>query len=127
MQLKRNISLVYLSLVPFVTAVFGFGVGHISYTIYIPVWIVNVCVMVAAAWVLGLKVIKNNDTERKQLTLGSFFLIIPWILISIFFGFGPPPETAAEWVATAAEQQVRYSILIIAGVFIAFGFVFCDK
>jgi hypothetical protein len=68
-------------------------------------------------------VIRKEDSEKKDLALGSFSLIIPWILISIFFGFGPPPENAAAWVATATEQQVRYSILVIAGVFIAFGSV----
>jgi hypothetical protein len=120
--LKRNISQLYLTLVPVVTAITGFGVGHISYKIYLPVWIVNVCLMVTTSWILGLNVARKNDDERKQLALGSFFLIIPWMLISIFFGFGPPPENATEWVATATEQQVRYSILIFAGVFVAFGF-----
>jgi hypothetical protein len=109
-------------MVPVVTAILGFGIGHISNKIYIPVWIINACFMSTAAWVLGLNVIRKNDIEKKHVALGSFFLVVPWILISIFFGFGPPPENAAEWVTTAAEQQVRYSILILAGVFIAFGF-----
>ncbi|MBZ5855504.1 hypothetical protein [Flavihumibacter profundi] len=78
--------------------------------------------MVTAAWFLGLNVIRKNDLEKKHLAFGAFFLVIPWILVSIFFGFGPPPGNAKEWVATATEQQVRYSILVIAGVFIAFGF-----
>ena len=120
-QLKRNVSQIYLILVPFLTAIVGFGVSNISYKIYLPIWIINVCLMVTAAWVLGLNVIKNNDIEKKHLALGAFFLIIPWILVSIFFGFGPPPEKAAEWVATATVQQVRYSMLITSGVFIAFG------
>lgn len=53
---------------------------------------------------------------------GAFLLIVPWILISMFFGLGPPPDTAKEWVATATEQQVRYSMLAVAGIFVALGF-----
>ena len=41
----------------------------------------------------------------------------------MFAGLGPPPHTSAEWTATAKEQQVRYFMLVISGVFIAFGFV----
>jgi hypothetical protein len=119
---KGNLGLVYLSLVPVITAILGFGIGHINYRIYLPCWILNVCLMVTAAWFLGLNVIRKNDLEKKHLAFGAFFLVIPWILVSIFFGFGPPPGNAKEWVATATEQQVRYSILVIAGVFIAFGF-----
>jgi hypothetical protein len=54
--------------------------------------------------------------------MAAFFLIVPWILISMFAGLGPPPETAGEWTLTAKEQQVRYFMLVISGVFIAFGF-----
>jgi hypothetical protein len=121
-SLSKKASLIYLSLVPLVTAILGFGVGHISYTIYLPVWIINVCLMTTAAWVLGLNVVRNADTEKRELALGAFFLIVPWILVSIFFGFGPPPSTATEWTGTAVEQQVRYSILVVAGIFIVFGF-----
>lgn len=121
LPLKRNVSQAYLILVPILTAALGFGVGHISYTIYLPVWIANVCLMIIAAWILGLHAIKKGDMAKKRMATGAFFLIVPTMLVSIFFGFGPPPEKAADWVSTAAEQQVRYSILVIAGIFIAFG------
>lgn len=118
----KLLSLIYLSAVPFLTAIFGFGIGHISYKLYLPIWILNVCLMLTASWHLGLNAMKNNTDEKKHHALGALFLIIPWILVSIFFGFGPPPEKMTDWVATATEQQVRYSILIVAGIFIAFGF-----
>jgi len=121
-NLKRNVSQIYLTLVPFLVAILGFGVGYISYKIYLPIWIINVCLMVIAAWILGAHVIRNHDVEKKHLVVIASFLIVPWILISIFFGMGPPPDTAAGWVATATEQQVRYSILLIGGVLITFGF-----
>lgn len=119
---RKSVSLFYLSAVPFLTALLGFGVGHISYKLYLPIWLLNVCLMVFACWQLGLKAIKNNGVEKKHQALGAFLLVIPWILVSIFFGFGPPPENMTAWVATATEQQVRYAILIVAGIFVAFGF-----
>lgn len=78
--------------------------------------------MFIAAWILGLHVIRTHDTEKKQLAIGAFFLIVPYLLISMFFGLGPPPETVRGWVTTTTEQQIRYIMLIIAGLFIFFGF-----
>jgi len=56
------------------------------------------------------------------LAIAAFLLVVPWMLVSMFFGLGPPPETPAGWVATATEQEIRYIMLVIAGVFIAVGF-----
>ena len=117
--LKRNVSQIYLTLVPFLAAIFGLAVGYISYKIYLPIWIINFCLMVITAWALGAHVIKTKDVEKKRHVVCASFLIIPWLLISMFFGLGPPPDTAAGWVATATEQQVRYSMLTVAGIFIA--------
>lgn len=82
----------------------------------------NALLMLLAARHLGLHVIYEKDKEKKQYALSTLLLIIPWILVSIFFGFGPPPETAAAWTASAAEQQIRYSILVAAGISAALGF-----
>jgi len=121
-KMKRNLCQVYLSLVPVWAFILAMGVGHISYKIYLPVWIVNVGLMIMAAWMLGLHVIKNHGNEKRRLAIGAFFLIVPTMLTSMFFGLGPPPETIAGWEATATEQQIRFIMLIIAGVFFALGF-----
>ena len=121
--LSRNIAQIYISLVPFISGILGFGVGYTSYKIYLPIWIANVILMIVAAWTLGLHVSRDNNEEKKQIAKSAFFLLIPWILVSMFAGLGPPPETAAGWLDSSTEQQVRYFMLVIAGVFIAFGFV----
>lgn len=120
-RLKRNASRIYLYLIPFLVVILGFGIGKISYTVYLPVWIFNVVLMIMASRVIGLNVIKLNP-ENRNLIIGAFFLIVPMVLISMFFGLGPPPDTPKEWVETATEQQVRYSMLAVTGLFIAFGF-----
>ncbi len=119
----KTTSYIYLLLVPFIVAGLGFGVGHISYKLYLPVWLLNVVLMIMASWSLGLHAILLKNDEENKLARAAFFLIVPWILISVFAGLGPPPDTAAEWTTSVKEQQFRYFILVISGVFIAFGFV----
>lgn len=119
----RLTSYLYLILVPIVAAVIGFGVGHVSSSIYLPIWMLNVVIMLYASWTLGLKTARQKTIQNYNLALAAFFLIVPYIFISMFAGLGPPPETANEWTNTATEQQVRYFFLVICGIFIAFGFV----
>jgi hypothetical protein len=119
---SKMTSYIYLLLVPVIAAGLGFGVGHVSYKFYLPLWLLNAVLMTIASWSLGLNVIRLNNEKENKLATAAFFLIVPWILISMFAGLGPPPDTAAEWTATVKEQQVRYLMLVISGVFIAFGF-----
>ena len=121
--LKRNISQIYLTLIPFLTFAIALAFGHNNYKIYVPFGILNAVLMLIACWILGANVISKQDTEKKQLIIIASCLIIPWILLSILSGIGPPPfDKPSEYVATATEQQVRYSFLLVGGVFIAFGF-----
>jgi hypothetical protein len=118
----RNSAQIYLWLVPLLTAVLGFGVGHISYRLYVPIWLLNVCVMAAAAWLLGGHTIGRAEGGVQQLAAAALLLVVPWGLFSIFFGMGPPPATAAAWATSVVEQQVRYALLIVGGVLATLGF-----
>lgn len=120
---KRNAGQIYLTLVPFVATILAFATGHVSYKIYLPLWIINICLMIIAAWFLGAHVIKNNDTEKRHLAIVGCLLLAPTLLTSIFGGMGAPPDTINEWVASATEQQVRFSFLIISGILICFGLI----
>ncbi|GAB3227225.1 hypothetical protein [Spirosoma arcticum] len=120
----NNLSQVYLTLVPFVVAILGFALGHSSYKLYIPIWLVHAGLMILATWILSKQAIQKQNEPKSHLLISILFLMAPWLFISIFAGMGPPPTTAASWVATATEQQVRYSILLISGVLITIGFSF---
>lgn len=120
----NNLSQVYLTLVPFAVAILGFALGHSSHTLYIPIWLVHAALMILATWSLSKQIRQTPDEPKGQLLIGSLFLMAPWLFIAIFAGMGPPPTTAASWVATATEQQVRYSILLLSGVLITAGFTF---
>lgn len=118
---RKRVSYLYLILTPVMASVFGFGVGHVSYLIYLPVWLLHACLMIYACRTLGLT-FGISDEHSRQVFNGLFLLIVPWILISMFAGLGPPPETEQGWVDTALEQQIRYFMLVIAGISLVMGF-----
>ena len=121
-KLYRNLSQAYLTIVPIATAVLGFTVSNVSYKTYLPIWITNVFLMLAASRILGASSISASNNEKKYLAVSGFLLIAPWIFFSIFAGMGSPPETYAAWVSNEFEQQVRYAFLITGGVLLAVGF-----
>lgn len=122
-SLQRNISQIYLSLIPVIITILGLGFNLHSYKIYVPLTIINAILMAIAAWTLGVQVIRKQDAEKKHLSLVASLFIIPWILLFILSGIGAPPfNNPTEYVATGAEQQARYSFLLVGGVFITFGF-----
>lgn len=118
----RRIFHAYLSILPVIVSALGLGVGHVDYNIYVPVWILHSCVMCLGAWITGVRFIRSDDQNKKRAAAIGLFFILPWILVSIFGGMGPPPFTITGWAELATEQQVRFSILILCGVLIAFGF-----
>lgn len=119
---KRTISRIYLYLVPLMATVIGFGIGYVSYKIYLPIWILHVGLMFVASWTLGLHVIRDSDFGKRQFAAGAFLMILPWALISMFAGLGPPPETPSAWVYTSKEQEIRYFMLVLSGVMLALGY-----
>lgn len=97
----------YLLSVPPVATILAFAVGHVDSKVYIPIWLLNALIMIWAV------------KGRHQII---WYFVIPWLLIAIFGGMGPPPETPAAWAALALEQQIRYTILITSGILMAIGF-----
>ncbi len=120
-QKSRKISYIYLLSIPAIGFILAFSIGYSSYKIYVPLWIINSILMVYSAWVLGFSKIRSENKDTVLTARGAFLLIIPFILISMFAGLGPPPETAIGWVDTMTEQKIRYFMLVVAGIFVAFG------
>jgi hypothetical protein len=80
-------------------------------------------IMLLAAWVLGVNVVRKPGGEQGLLAFAGLLLIVPWALILVFAGLGPPPREAERYLATAADQEIRYTLLLFAGLFAAGGFV----
>ena len=122
-SLKRNISNVYLSLLPFLTFGIALSLGHANYKTILPIGLLVVSFALLAVWILGAHAIVSSDKEKKHLVITSLMLIAPWILLCSLSGIGAPPfDKPVEYVATATEQQFRYTFLIFGGLAVAFGF-----
>ncbi|HVU97961.1 MAG TPA: hypothetical protein VHE34_22210 [Puia sp.] len=116
----HRLSYVYLCLVPIVTFVLAFVTGHISYRIYVPVWILNLIVMFLALRVLSAGAFRG-EPESRHLAVAGCLLVLPAGILAILFGIGPPPETREEWVATTLEQKIRFDALLAAGIIMVLG------
>lgn len=116
MKATIKTSFYYLTLIPFLAVAIGFGLGHTSPAIYMPVWAIHTCMVV-----LLLRSLHNNTSHSNKYLLPAYLLVLPWVLFSIFAGFGPPPSTAHAWVQSATEQQIRYLILVAGGICAAVG------
>ncbi|MBS1603791.1 MAG: hypothetical protein JST42_14085 [Bacteroidetes bacterium] len=121
MDRRPILSYAYLCAIPVLTFVLAFTTGHISYKLYVPIWLVNVGVMSLAVWTIGKNAFTSTSTDKRQLAWGACFLVLPVALLSILFGMGAPPGTLKEWVDTATEQKVRFDILLADGILVALG------
>jgi hypothetical protein len=119
--LAKNFGYIYLCCIPVLTLILAFALDHISYKLYIPIWLLNICIMAWAAWTLGEKAFRAAEKEKRYLAYGSSLLILTICLLSILFGMGAPPDTIQGWVNTATEQKVRFDILLADGIFVALG------
>ena len=117
----KAISYIYLCCVPVLTFILAFQLHHVSYRIYVPIWLLNFCLMIVATWILGAKAFRSAEKEKRYLAYGAGLLILPICFLSILFGMGAPPDTIQQWVDTATEQKVRFDILLADGILIALG------
>jgi hypothetical protein len=114
---SQKFGFVYLRIMPVAATILAFAVGHVSPVWYIPFWLLNTTIMIVAT--------RSLTTGRKKSfpIQTAWLFVVPWMLMAIFGGMGPPPETADAWASLATEQVVRYTILIISEIIMAIGFV----
>jgi hypothetical protein len=78
---------------------------------------VELVVIGVTVWRVGAWAIVGRDQDRRMAAAAGLLLIAPLVLFSLMPGYGPPQQT------TAAQNVVRYLILIVAAIAIAGGFV----
>ena len=119
----RRICQIFLWLYPFVFAPLLLFIYRGSQSrSYLIGGAVQAGAMLLAAWVLGASDARKGSQEQKWLALAGLLLIAPMALTALFVGLGPPPEEPERWLATAADQEIRYTLLLFAGLFVAGGF-----
>jgi len=74
--------------------------------------------LILAAWVLGARAIRTGTEAEQRLAWAGGLLIVPFALIALFWvGLGPP------WVATPAENVMRYFVLLASSIAVTLGFL----
>ena len=118
MNTVRRVSYVFLCIVPFLSFVVA-GVRAFRVPgVYQAAGVAYFAAIAIAAWTLGVRAIRDGAQDRRLLVLAGTLLVIPFALVALLWvGLGGP------WQANAAENQMRYLVLIVMATAIAGGFV----
>jgi hypothetical protein len=117
-RFNRRLSYVFLCATPFLVIIAAAlralripGVYHVIGGVLFAA----ICI---AAWTLGARAIRADVQGLRQLGLSGALLVTPFTIVALLWvGLGPPG------VATAAENQMRYLVLIVMAIAVAIGFV----
>src|SRR6266699_94858 len=117
MTTVRRVSYVFLCIVPFLCFVVV-GVRALRVPgVYQAVGVAYFAAIALAVWTLSAGAIRADVQNRRLLGLAGTLLITPFALVALLWvGLGGP------WQATAAENQMRYLVLIFMSTSIAGGF-----
>lgn len=115
---KQRLSYVFLCAAPFFVIIAGAVRALRIPGVYHVIGGVLFAAICTAAWTLGARTIRADVQGRRQLGLAGALLVAPFTIVALLWvGLGPP------WVATAAENQMRYLVLIVMAGAVAVGFV----
>jgi hypothetical protein len=115
---RTRISYLFLCAVPFLNfAVVGVRALRIP-GVYEVVGCILFAAIGIAAWTLGVRVIPDGLAAGRRLALAGTLLILPFSLVSLLWvGLGAPFQ------ATAAENHMRYVVLLTDALVVAVAFV----
>ena len=115
---KQRISFVFLCATPFLAAIAAVARPLRIPGVYHVIGGVLFAGISIAAWTLGARAIRADVQGRRLLGLAGILLVTPFALVALLWvGIGGP------WAATAAENQMRYLLLIVMASAAAGGFV----
>jgi hypothetical protein len=118
MNTLRRVSYVFLCIVPFLSfVVVGVRAFRVP-GVYRAVGVAYFAAIAIAAWTLSARAIRADVQGRRLLGLAGTLLVTPFAIVALLWvGLGAP------WQANAAENQMRYLVLIVMATAIAGGFV----
>jgi uncharacterized membrane protein len=117
-RLDRRVSYVFLCATPFLVIIAGAVRALRIQGVYQVIGGVLFAAISFAAWTLGARATRADAQGRRQLALAGALLVAPFAIVALLWvGLGPP------WVATAAENQMRYLALIVMAIAVAGGLV----
>jgi hypothetical protein len=99
-----------------VLAVFGVRAAYLPVAYY-ALAVLPFSGLCLAAWKLGVRALRAEAEERRILAAAGGLLVLAFALFAGLAGFGTP------WQATAAENQLRYLVLLVAALLVAAGLI----
>src|SRR5436189_757596 len=118
MTTVRRVSYVFLCIVPFLCFVVVGARALRVPGVYQAVGVSYFAAIVIAVWTLSAGTIRADAQDRRLLGLAGTLLVTPFALVALHWvGLG------GRWQANAAENQMRYLVLIVMATAIAGGFV----
>lgn len=86
--------------------------------VYQTIGVVLFAAVAVAAWISGLRALLSEAETKRMLALSGGLFLLPFALVSLLWvGLGTP------WEATAAENQMRYLVLLFSSVAVTTAFV----
>ncbi len=116
----QGVSQVFLWLVPFLPFL-GMAYRPGGLKLYAIAGGTQTFLMALAVWILAGDSIKSSASDRRALLLPGVFLIASWASAALAVSMGAPPR-ATVWIATLADQHLRYVALLLAGLLAWAGF-----
>jgi hypothetical protein len=118
MNTVRRVSYVFLCIVPFLTfVVVGVRAFRVP-GVYQAGGVAYFAAIAIAVWTLSAGAIRADVQGRRLLGMAGTLLVTSFALVALLWvGLGGP------WQATAAENQMRYLVLIVMATAVAGGFV----
>ena len=115
---KQRLSYLFLCATPFLVTIVAAVRALRVPGVYQAIGGVLFAAISIAAWTLGARAIRADAQGRRQLGLAGALLVAPFAVVAVLWvGLSTP------WEATAAENQMRYLVLIGMAFAVAVGFV----
>jgi hypothetical protein len=113
----RRISQIFLWLVPlpFLTTVYRPGGLKVYFLVAAFYWLL----IGTATWILGGNAIRSKAIGHRDVFVAAALLVASWAVTLLALNMDTPPRGAA-WLATQADQQLRYLALVVGGL-LSFG------
>jgi len=119
---KQRLSYLFLCATPFLVTIVAAVRALRVPGVYQAIGGVLFAAISIAAWTLGARAIRADAQGRRQLGLAGALLVAPFAVVALLWvGLSTP------WEATAAENQMRYLVLIGMAFAVAVGFVVLQR
>jgi hypothetical protein len=118
----RRASQAFLWVAPFISPVLMLAYRAGGLKLYALCGAALLLLIAGAVWILAADSVKTSTTNRRDALLPGVLLVASLSSVAVTVTSGPPPVSAAEWVATLSVQHLRYVGLLVAGLLAWAGF-----